>query len=371
MKVDSVLIFISLLFSFAWLVLKDVASSGLLWIAVLRYVPLLLLYAKYIRWSFHAVVPILFPVFLIILSIIGDSNYSLQGLLVVAMVPTCLYVFSKITFSHREIRILILLVFLSYLSYLVVSLLYRNIINPNQIGFTFLILSLILFFCAYTNMSGKDAMTSLLIAVLVIATLGLVLFTRSRNSLLVFLLLPVAFLFRRRFERYLGILIWIVLILYFVYPWVYTQLAYSFSFRSSQDTIWMDQDIFSGREIIWSYVYSELRNPSVFLFGGIDTEWWGKSLHNSAMDIIVRYGVLSMVALALIIIFYFRSYIKETNNKYKSLLLLVLVAMIWGLNESGMFLGYSFFLFLPYCIIHSKNTRPKSFVIQSGSAFKD
>ena len=371
MKVDSVLIFISLLFSFAWLVLKDVVTSNLLWIAVLRYVPLLLLYAKYIQWSFRAVVPILFPVFLIIFSIIGDSNYSLQGLLVVAMVPTCLYVFSKITFSHREIRILLLLVFLSYLSYLVVSLLYWNSINPNQIGFTFLILSLILFFCTYTNMSSKNAMTSLFIIVLIITTLVLILFTRSRNSILVFLLLPVAFLFRKRFEKYQVAIVWMVMIFYFVYPWVYTQLAYSSSFSSSQDIVLMDQDVFSGREIIWSYVYSQMRNPSVFFFGGIDTEWWGKSLHNSAMDIIVRYGVPSMVALSLIIVFYFKNFFKSINNKYKSLLLLMLIAMIWGLNESGMFLGYSFFLFLPYCIIHSKKTRPISFVIESGSDFED
>lgn len=357
MKVDSVLIFISLLFSFAWLVLKDVASSGLLWIAVLRYVPLLLLYAKYIQWSFRAVLPILFPVFLIILSIIGNSSYNIQGLLVVAMVPTCLYIFSKITFSHREIRILLLLVFLSYLSYLIISFLYIRIINPNQIGFTFLVLSLILFFCAYTNMSRKDAMTSLLIIVLFVVTFVLILLTRSRNSILVFILLPIAFFFRNRFEKYFGVILWVVMILYFVYPWVYTQLAYGSSFISSQDIVLMDQDVFSGREIIWSYVYSQLKNTSIFLFGGIDTDWWGKSLHNSAMDIIVRYGVPSMIALSFIIILYIKLFFKGINNKYKSLLLLVLVAMIWGLNESGMFLGYSFFLFLPFCIIHSKNSR--------------
>lgn len=370
MKVDSILIFISLLFSLVWLVLKDVATSSLLWIAVLRYVPLLLLYAKYFQWSFRAIVPILFPVFLIILSIIGDSNYSLQGLLVVAMVPTCLYVFSKITLSHREIAILILFVFLAYLSYLFVSLFYRNSINPNQIAFTFFILSLLLFFCTYTNMSGKNAMTSLLIVILLVTTFVLILITRSRNSLLVYLLLPIAFLLRKRFEKYQILLLWMVLILYFVYPWVYTQLAYNFSFRSSQDTVLMDQDVFSGREIIWSYVFSEMRDASVFLFGGINTEWWGKSLHNSAMDIMVRYGVPSMIVLALVIILYFRGIYNVIDNKYKSLLLLILVAMIWGLNESGMFLGYSYFLFLPYCIIHSKNVRNNSSAIQVNPYYK-
>lgn len=365
MKVDSVLIFVSLFFSLVWLVLKDVASSGLLWIAVFRYVPVLLLYAKYFKWSFRAFLPLLFPIYLLILSLLGDSSYSIQGLLVVAMVPIYLYVFSFITFSPREISLLQILVLFAYLSYVVVGLIYRRIINPNQIAFTYMVLSLLLFFCVYTNMSGKNAMTKLLIVVLAIFTAILILFTRSRNSLLVFLLLPIAFVLRNKVEKFQIVLLWMLFVLFFLYPWVYTQLAYNFSFRSGQETVFMDQDVFSGREIIWSYVFSELRNPSYFYFGGIDTEWWGKSLHNSALDIVVRYGVPSMLVLALIIILYFKKMCGLINNKHKSLLLLVLTLMIWGLNESGLFLGYSYFVFLPYCIIHSKNVRSNLDVTQS------
>ena len=54
------------------------------------------------------------------------------------------------------------------------------------------------------------------------------------------------------------------------------------------------------------------------------------------------------------IYFYFNKICNLCQEHLRPLLLLVLVAMIWGLNESGLLMGYSYFLFLPFCLILSK-----------------
>ena len=360
MKIDSILFFISLFFSLVWLLLKDVTSSSLFWLAVLRYLPILVLYVKYFRKSLPAYVPIIFVLFLLVLAIVGDTKYSIQGLFVVAMVPITLFVFNNITLSSRQLSHAVLMLLFAYFGYIVVSVINRAYINPNLIAFTYLILSLLLFYCVYLNQKTTNVVITLLIVALALITILLIIYTESRNSLLVFLMLPVAFAFRKGMNKYMKLLLWIVLILFIVYPWIYCQFSENYAFRSTQNTELLKQDFFSGREIIWSYVINELRNPSYFYFGGIDTEWWGKSLHNSALDIVARYGVPSMIVLGLIIVYYFNHICSLIENKYKSLLVLVLVAMIWGINESGLFLGYSFFLFLPYCIIHSKNKKVDS-----------
>ena len=117
----------------------------------------------------------------------------------------------------------------------------------------------------------------------------------------------------------------------------------------------MGQDVFSGREYIWASIFAQLTDSSHFLFGGIDTDWWGKSMHNSAIDIVVRYGVPGAVIIELIIFYYFKKVCLMCNNHYRPLLLLIITTMIWGLNESGLFLRLSYFLYFPYCILLSKN----------------
>lgn len=357
MKADSICFFVSILFSLIWLLLKDVISSGLQLIALLRYVPILLLYAKFFRKGIPSFLPILFGLFLMLLRIIGNNEYDYLGLLVLTMVPVSLYVFSKIKFTRKQVGLIKSMFFLSFVLYVALSVLKREIVNPNQIGFTYLILFVNFFICSYINSNSKDDKLSPVLVVFWGIVFILILLTESRNSLMVLVLLPIAYYFRKKIDcgNRLVLLLIGILILYLVYPWVYCLLAYNSSFRASQGTEVMNQDIFSGREIIWSYVYNELTHPSFFLYGGIDTEWWGKSLHNSALDIVVRYGVPTMIVLSLVIVYYFKIVYSLIRNKFRPLLLLVLVTMIWGIHESGMFLGYSFFLFLPYSLILSKN----------------
>lgn len=359
MKTDFLLFSISLFFFLLGLLLKDVAPSVSLIIAFLKYVPLLVLYIKHLRNNFSSFIPLLFALFLIALMVIGGQNYGVSGLLVAIMVPVSLYVFTCITFTRKQIQIMQWMLLLTYLVYIAISLYFRNSLNPNQVGFTFLILSLDIFTCAYTN--NKRGKNNVFLLAFTLCTLLLILYTESRTSLLVFLMLPFAFIFRKKVTKTMLIL-WIVLILYLLYPFVYCLLAGDTALRASQDTTLMNQNIFSGREIIWSYVITELMDPAPFWFGGIKTEWWGKSMHNSGIDIIVRYGVPALVFLFLTVSHYFKRIRSLVNNEYKSLLLLILVTMIWGTNESGLFLGFSFFLFFPFCIIHSKNIpeRPKA-----------
>ncbi len=352
MKLEYLLFCISLFFSLVGLLLKDVAPAGQMIISVFKYVPLLLLYFRNLRKDFSCFLPVLYTLLLIALSFIGGQPYGIAGMLVVIMVPVSLYVFNRITFTRKQIQIIQWMLSLAFIGYVLLSFVFRSRLNPNQVGFTYLILFLDIFICAYTN--GKGSSNKVFYITLGLITFLLILFTRSRTSLLVFLMIPVAFFFRKKVKN-MGLILWVILILYLVYPFVYCLLAGDTALRASHDTMMMDQDIFSGREIIWSYVITELTNPSVFWFGGIDTEWWGKSMHNSAIDIIARYGIPTLIMMYAVIVHYFKRATTLINNKYKSLLVLVLVTMIWGANESGMLLGFSFFLFLPYCILHSKN----------------
>ena len=353
MKTDFLLFSCSLFFFLLGLLLKDVAPSVSLIIAFLKYIPLLVLYFRHLRKNLSSLFPLLFALFLIALMVMGRQDYGISGLLVAIMVPVSLYVFTCVTFTRKQIQILQWMMMLAYLMYVVISFYFRSKLNPNQVGFTYLILFLDIFICAYTNRKGNKKSFSLY--VLILATLLLILYTESRTSLLVFLLLPISFILRNRM-KHMVLIIWAILALYLIYPFVYCLLAEDTVLRSSHDTMMMNQDIFSGREIIWSFIFTELINPSSFWFGGIDTEWWGKSMHNSALDIIVRYGVPSLIMMFLMVAHYFKRICSLVNNKYRSLLIFVLVTMIWGTNESGLFLGFSFFLFFPYAIIHSKNT---------------
>ena len=368
MRIDFSLFLVSLIAALIGLLLEDITSIGLLWLSVIKYVPLLALYIKYFRKDFSSFVPILFIFFLFALSFLG-GHYSMAGLLVTAMLPVVLFVYTKITFTRKQVSIIFLFTLLTLLLYSILSFSGRFSINPNQVSFRILILTVILFFCLYTNSRKRFVCYSWRGKKRVLGPPGLflligvpfllILLTGCRNSLLVYLLLMVAFVFRNRVAKWniWGLMLFGLLVLFVVYPFVYCLL--STGFASSVDTEMMGQDIFSGREIIWTYIFAQLTDPSAFFWGNIDTTWWNKSMHNSALDIVVRYGAPAMVVVELIVYYYFKKICKIINNKYKPLLLLVLTTMVWGLNESGMFLGFSFFLFLPYCLLHSKNQQVK------------
>ena len=378
MRIDFFLFLVSLLAALTGLLMEDITSIGLQWISMIRYLALLVLYVRCFRADFSFFLPILFSVFLVSLSFLG-GHYSMIGLLVTAMLPINLYVYSKISFSRREISIIQLLLLFSYFLYALIAFSGIKYINPNQVSFKILILTVILFFCIYTRTGGKRIVIHtfkgkkhVLAPPGLLTLLGLsfvlILLTESRNSLLVYILLVAAFIVRERVAKWnkWGLLLFALLILYVVYPPVYCLLSESFG-GASYNTEMMGQDIFSGREYIWSYIYAQLIDPTAFFFGNIDTEWWGKSMHNSALDIVVRYGFPAMVIVELIILYYFIKYSRIINNKYKPLLCLVLVAMIWGVNESGLFLGFSFYLFLPCCILRSKNREDLLMYQKTGS----
>ncbi len=367
MRIDFFLFFISLLFFLLGLLLEDVTSTGLQWIAVLKYIPLLVLYARYFNRSFSSFLPIFFAIFLFLWSFLG-GHYSMVGLLVTGMVPVTMYVYTRIQFSRKEISYIALLLSLAFPLYLIICLGTHFSRNPNQIAFKILILAVSIFFCVYAN-GGKKRFVwhtvrgkkRTLLSPGLLALLGivfvLILYTESRNSLLVYLFLIAAFVVRNRVAKWdkWGWILFGLLVLFVLYPFVYCLL--SNSFKGTAETEMMGQDVFSGREYIWTYIFAQLTDPASFFFGKIDTDWWDKSMHNSALDIVVRYGVPTMVAMELMVFFYFKricSIIRD-DNKYKPLLLLIIGTMIWGLNESGLFLGFSFFLFLPYSILHSKN----------------
>ena len=367
MKIDSALFFISLFFTLVGLLLEDVSSIGLQWLSVFRYLPILLLYIKYFNRSFPFILPILFAVFLLLLSYRG-GHYSAPGLFVTIMLPVSIFVFTRIRFSTKEISIMAIMMTLTYFLYVIIILSNHFDINPNQESFKVLILTAGIFFCKYTN-SRNTRISSMpgLCAILGIS-LFLILYTESRNSLLVFLLLVLAFICRRKVAKMnvWGIIMLVVLILFILYPFTYCLLSNNLH-NSSQNTEMLGQDVFSGRQYIWSYIFAQLVDPSAFFYGGIDMEWWGKSMHNSALDIVVRYGVPTMVAVLLMVLYYFKRVSTRIQNRNKPLLLLVVTAMIWGLNESGLFLGFSFLLFMPYSILLSKNSETRPLINQSKS----
>ena len=348
------------------LLMEDITSVGLQWISMIRYLALLALYVRCFRADFSFFLPILFGVFLLSLSFLG-GHYNMVGLFVTTMLPISLYVYTKITFSRRELSIIVLFLLLFYFLYVVIAFSGVFSINPNQISFKILILTVLLFFCIYTKYGGKRIVIytfkgkkHIIAPPGLLTLLGfsflLILLTESRNSLLVYCLLIAAFVVRDWLAKWnkWGLLLFALLIIYFVYPPVYCLLSDSFG-GASYNTEMMGQDIFSGREYIWSYIYAQLTNSTAFFFGNIDTEWWGKSMHNSALDIVVRYGFPAMIFVELIILYYFKKYCRIINNKFKPLLCLILATMVWGVNESGLFLGLSFFLFFPCCLLHSKN----------------
>lgn len=352
MKSDSILFFISLVFSFVWLAIKDVTSSSMIFLSFLRYIPIIILYVKYFKWTYSAIIPVLFMLAMFALYQLSECEYSVAGIIVTGMLPTYLYIVNRVKLSHNQISFVALLTILTLTFYVLLSY-NNNSINPNQVGFTYLILTVIILICLLLNYA-KSTKRNIFISILLVVCFFLILHTESRNIFLIFLLIILSYYFKEKFANYLSLLLLIILIVYILYPWVYCQLANNFIFRVANDTNFMGQDVFSGRNIIWNYIFNQLRYPSVFLFGGIDTEWWGKSMHNSALDIVTRYGVPTMLVLFLIIIFYFRESLALISEKYKSLLIVILVTMIWGVNESGIFLGYSYFLFLPLCLIRSK-----------------
>lgn len=365
MKFDFSLFLISLVLSLLGLLLEDITSRGIQWLAVFRYLPILLIYIRHLGRNFASFLPVLFAIYLVSQSFL-QGHYSLSGMLSTIMLPVILFVYTKLRFSRRQISIIALLVLTSLLLYTVIGIVRRYSINPNQIAFKILILTFIYFFCIHTDdrrrrlvfHSFKGRKRTIgspgLILVLVLSCL-LILYTESRNSLLVYLFLVAAFVVREKVARWRiwELLLLGLLVLYIVYPFVYCLL--SDTFKGSAGTEMMGQDIFSGREFIWAYIFAQLADPASFFWGNIDTEWWGRSMHNSALDIVVRYGVPAMVIVELIVYYYFKRICSIINNNYKPLLLLIITAIIYGLNESGLFLRSSFFLFLPYCILHSKN----------------
>lgn len=356
MKTDALLFLISLFFALVGLLLEDVASMGLQWVSVLRYLPILVLYVKYFKSDFASFLPILFSILLFSLSYLG-GHYSFLGMVVTTMFPVSLYVFTRIKLSRKQIDIAKAMLVIAYLLYIIIGFSNKFHINPNKVSFTLLILTVDIFFCAYTNSGGKRIAGSPGLILLLALSLVLIVLTEGRNSLLVYLMLIMAFLFRKRIDRMniWGLIMICLLVLFMLYPFVNCLLSDGAKY-SSQNTEMMGQDIFSGREIIWSYIFAQLTDASAFCFGRIDTEWWGKSMHNSALDIVVRYGVPTMVVVELIILYYFKRLSTIINNPFKPLLILIIVTMIWGVNESGIFLGLSFFVFLPYIILHSKNS---------------
>ena len=365
MIIDFSLFVVSMVFALLGLLLEDITSMGIEWMAVFRYLPLLVIYIKHFRKDFSSFIPLLFSLFLFSLSFLR-GHYSMSGMLSTIMLPVVLFVYTKVRFSRRQISIIALLVLASLFLYYIISLVRRHSINPNQIAFKILILTVIYFFCVHTNDRRKRIVIHTLydrkrtigapgFILLFTISFFLILFTKSRNSLLVYLMLAAAFVVRERVAKWnvWGLLMFGLLVLYFVYPFVYCLL--SDSFKGTADTEMMGQDVFSGREYIWASIFAQLTDSSHFLFGGIDTDWWGKSMHNSAIDIVVRYGVPAAVIIELIIFYYFKKVCLMCNNHYRPLLLLIITTMIWGLNESGLFLRLSYFLYFPYCILLSKN----------------
>lgn len=352
--VDFVLLLISLFFSLTGLLLEEIVSIGAV-VSILRYFPILILYIKYFRWNFASILPILFSFFLFSLSYLG-GHYSFLGMVVTMMLPVSLFVFTRVRLSRKQIDIIKAMLVIAYMLYIIISFSGIFNINPNQVSFTLLVLTVDIFFCAYTNSGGKRIAGSPGLILLLALSLVLIVLTEGRNSLLVYLMLIMAFLFRKRIDKMniWGLIMLCLLILFILYPFVYCLLSDGAK-SSSQSTEMMGQDIFSGREIIWSYIFAQVSDPSYFYYGGIDTEWWGKSMHNSALDIVVRYGVPTMVVVELVILYYFKRLSTIINNPFKPLLILIIVTMIWGVNESGIFLGLSFFVFFPYSILHSKN----------------
>ena len=366
MKLDPFLFFVSLFFSLAGLLLEDVTSAGLQWVAILKYIPMLILYIKYFDWSFASFLPLVFAIVLLLLSF-GGGHYSMAGILVSVMLPVTLFVYTKLTFTRRQISIMVLMFFAAYFLYVIIGFFTHNNINPNQISFKILILTVILFFGIFAKDGGhrlvihtyngrKRILGPPGLSFFLVLSLMLILITECRNSLLVYLILIAAFVVKDRVAKWdkWGWILFGLLVLYVLYPFVYCLL--SESLHHTANTEMMGQDVFSGREIIWSYLLMKVTtDPTAFFFGDIDTEWWGKSMHNSALDFLVKYGVPIMVIMELIVLFYFNKICSTIKNKYKPLFLLVIGTMIWGVNESGMFLGFSFYLFLPCCILRSKN----------------
>ena len=352
--VDFVLLFISLFFSLSGFLLEEIVSMGAVF-SILKYFPILILYIKYFRWDFASILPILFSLFLFSISSLG-GHYSFLGMIVTMMSPVSLFVFTRIRLSRKQIDIVKVMLVTAYLFHIFITIIVPNniYINPNRSSFTLLILTVDIFFCAYINRGGKSITGSPGLIMLLVISFFLIVLTKGRNSLLVYLMLIMAFLFRKWIDKMniWGLIMFCLLILFILYPFFYCLLSDSATY-SSQNTEMMGQDIFSGREIIWSYIFAQLTDASAFWFGGIDTEWWGKSMHNSALDIVVRYGVPTMVVMELIVLYYFKRFCTIINYSLRSLLILVIVTMIWGLNESGIFLGLSFFVFLPYGILHS------------------
>ena len=358
MKSDSILFLISLFFSFVWLVVKDVTSSSMMVLSILRYLPIIILYIKYFKSTYAAIIPVFFLLALFTLYLFSENEYSVAGMIVTGMFPTYLYVVNRVKLSRDQISFVALLAILAYVFYVLISYNFINevSINVNQVAFTYLIFTVIILICILSNYA-KSIKRNMLISILLVVSSFLILYTESRNSILVFFLLLFSVIFKGKLTKHLNLILLIILIFYILYPWVYCQMAKNFFFRYTNDTNFMGQDVFSGRNIIWNYIFNKLRYPSTFLSGGINTDWWGKSMHNSALDIVTRYGVPTLLALFLIILFYFRESLALISNKFKSLLIIILVTMVWGVNESGLFLGYSYFLFLPLCFIRSKCIR--------------
>ncbi len=349
-KTDFLLLFISFVFSLLWLLLKDVESSLSIVVTLLRYIPILFLYIKYFRPKFDAILPILLLLYSVFLYLFGGYSYNWQTMLVLVMIPITLFVYCQLALSKQEISLIVLSSIVSFFIYFIIS--NRFYINPNQVAFVFLVLFLIIFNGQFLNSKYQDRMT-LAMAIIIIISLIAIYRTESRTSLMVFLLIPIAFLFKKRFKN-LKLIYWIIVVMGVLYPWVYCQFASDYSWRYNVNTNLMDQDIFSGRQIIWNFIFSQLGDSSHFWFGGMDTSWWDKSMHNSSLDIISTFGVPTFVILVFVIYFYFNKICNLCQEHLRPLLLLVLVAMIWGLNESGLLMGYSYFLFLPFCLILSK-----------------
>ena len=331
-------------------VIFSYTDSGLASVfSYLKYICIITLYAKKAKMSLPFFVPLLFYVFLGILSVISPFSYSVGRMIVIGMVPMWLYILKNADIKKQYIKwVIAILIF--YIAYIMI-ILDKSQINPNQVAFCFLL--------AFVNVYSLRILQLLsnryFLPISLLCLLGILL-SGSRTSFMVFFILFLS-QYLQKFHK-VALFFFVMCIIGTVTPYIYTYLADIY--KTSHNEIIMDQEIFSGREFVWNLIYYYFRDINHFLYGGIDLWEWDKSYHNSLFDIWVDLGLICLIVYVLIYTYYIRLFELSVSPKAYKVIYVICLSMIWGYFESGWFLGHAISILFPILYISSpKNNKSK------------
>lgn len=236
---------------------------------------------------------------------------------------------------------------------------YIGIYNSNTIGMQ--ILFNLIFIDMYIGDKKKQG--TLLINVVSIL---LILFTKSRTSLIIGLLLLLLMLINRKkmlAPKLFKIGFWLLAFLGLYFPTLYVNLFLNsntiiYRLFNQFSVQYFNKNLFTGREYIWMEAIEQINGSWTNLLFGIGSHYGGdigSNFHNSYFTIVICSGLIVYILFIFLLYRFFKRGNFSTRSIQRSRLM-YLAIMIFGFSESVLFSGqFAILAYLLLCVSNSYN----------------